>query len=125
VFAVALLAAGLASAATATLAGQIVIEGFTNFRISVFVRRAITVIPALVLIASGLDAYQALIFSQVALSIQLPFAIVPLIWLTSRKSVMGSFVNARQTTIAASVAATAIIGLNVALLGQLAVDALR
>ena len=79
-FAIALLASGLSSSTTATLAGQIIIEGFLNVRFGLFLRRLITVIPALVVIAAGLDAYWILILSQVSLSVQLPFAIVPLVW---------------------------------------------
>ena len=82
-------------------------------------RRLITVIPALVVIAMGLDAYCILILSQVALSIQLPFAIIPLVWLTARKDVIGPHANSPLTTILASVVAALIIGLNVLLLLRL------
>jgi manganese transport protein len=119
-FAVALIAAGLSSSTTATLAGQVIIEGFMNVRFGLFLRRAITVVPAILVIAAGLDAYVILILSQIALSIQLPFAIIPLVWLTSRRSLMGPFVNQRRTTIAASLAGVAIIALNVVLLSALA-----
>ena len=119
VFAVALLAAGLSSSTTATLAGQIIIEGFLNVRFGLFLRRLITVVPALVVIGAGLDAYWILILSQVALSIQLPFAVVPLVWLSARREVMGEFVNARHTTVLAVLAALLIIGLNVRLLVDL------
>ena len=119
-FAVALLAAGLSSSATATLAGQIIIEGFLNVKFGLFLRRLITVIPALLVIGAGLDAYWILILSQVALSIQLPFAIVPLVWLTARRPIMGRYVNARATTVVAAAVAAVIIALNVALLAQFA-----
>ena len=119
-FAVALLASGLSSSTTATLAGQIIIEGFLNVRFGLFLRRLITVIPALVVIAAGLDAYWILILSQVSLSIQLPFAIVPLVWLTARRSVMGPNANARLTTAFAALAAAVIILLNILLLIRLA-----
>ncbi|HZO27534.1 MAG TPA: Nramp family divalent metal transporter [Chloroflexota bacterium] len=118
-FAVALLASGLSSSTTATLAGQIIIEGFLNVKFGLFLRRLITVIPALVVIAMGLDAYWILILSQVSLSVQLPFAIVPLVWLTSRKSIMGEHANHPATTAVASVIAALIIGLNVLLLLRL------
>jgi manganese transport protein len=118
-FAIALLAAGLSSSTTATLAGQVIIEGFLDIRFGLFLRRAITVVPAILVIAAGLDAYLILILSQVALSIQLPFAIVPLVWLTSRRSVMGGFVNRRLTTGLAALAGLVIIGLNVVLLQAL------
>jgi manganese transport protein len=119
-FAMALVASGLSSSTTATLAGQYIIEGFLNVRFGLFLRRAITVIPALIVIAAGLDAYWILILSQVFLSVQLPFAIVPLIWLTSQRGVMGRYANARRTTFLASVAAALIIGLNILLLIRLA-----
>jgi manganese transport protein len=119
VFAVALLASGLSSSTTATLAGQIIIEGFLQIRFGLFLRRLITVIPALVVIAMGLDAYWILIASQVALSIQLPFAIVPLVWLTARKDVIGPHANAPLTTAVASIVAAVIIGLNILLLLRL------
>jgi manganese transport protein len=118
-FAVALLASGLSSSTTATLAGQIIIEGFLNVRFGLFVRRLITVIPALIVIAMGLDAYWILILSQVSLSVQLPFAIIPLVWLTARKDVIGPHANAPITTVIASVIAAVIIGLNVLLLLRL------
>jgi manganese transport protein len=119
VFAVALLASGLSSSTTATLAGQIIIEGFLRIRFGLFLRRLITVIPAVVVIAMGLDAYWILIASQVALSIQLPFAIVPLVWLTARKDVIGPHANAPATTIVASIVAAVIICLNILLLLRL------
>jgi len=120
-FAIALLAAGLSSSTTATLAGQVIIEGFLGIRFGLFLRRLITVIPAIVVIGTGTDAYQILILSQVALSIQLPFAILPLVWLTARRSVMGSYVNRRLTTTLAAMVGAIIIGLNVVLLYGLAV----
>jgi manganese transport protein len=122
-FAVALLASGLSSSTTATLAGQMIIEGFLNIKFGLLLRRLITVIPALLVIALGLDAYWILILSQVALSIQLPFAIVPLVWLTARRDVMGSQVNRRLTTTLAALAALFVIGLNVVLLLRLATNA--
>ncbi len=120
VFAIALLASGLSSSTTATLAGQIIIEGFLSVRFGLLLRRLITVIPAIVVLATGLDAYDILIASQVALSIQLPFAIVPLVWLTARKDVMGIQVNSRLTTGLATLAAAVVISLNVLLLARLA-----
>jgi manganese transport protein len=115
-FAIALLAAGLSSSTTATLAGQIIVEGFLNIRCPLFVRRLLTVVPALVVIAAGWDAYQVLIVSQVALSVQLPFAIGPLVWLTARKDVMGQHANARRTTVLAAAVLVLLVGLNVLLL---------
>jgi manganese transport protein len=122
-FALALLAAGLSSSTTATLAGQVIIEGFLGVRFGLFLRRAITVIPAIVVIAAGFDAYLILIVSQVALSIQLPFAILPLVWLTARRSVLGDYANRRLTTALAVVAGGVIVVLNAVLLGSLALGA--
>lgn len=123
-FALALLAAGLSSSVTATLAGQIIIEGFLKLKLNVtfglLARRLITIVPAVVVIAAGLDAYWVLILSQVSLSIQLPFAIVPLIRLTSQRRIMGQFVNARLTTLIASAVAGLIVVLNILLLAQVA-----
>jgi manganese transport protein len=119
-FAIALLAAGLSSSVTATLAGQIIIEGFLNVKFGLFLRRLITIVPAVAVIAAGLDAYWVLILSQVSLSIQLPFAIVPLIWLTAQRRVMGRYVNARATTLLATALAGLIVVLNITLLAQLA-----
>jgi manganese transport protein len=119
-FALALLAAGLSSSVTATLAGQIIIEGFLNVKFGLLLRRLITIVPAILVIAAGLDAYWVLILSQVSLSIQLPFAIVPLIWLTAQRRIMGQFVNARLTTLIASAFAGLIVVLNGLLLAQAA-----
>ena len=93
---------------------------FLDVRFGLFLRRLITVIPALIVIAMGLDAYWILILSQVSLSVQLPFAIVPLVWLTARRDVMGQYANARRTILLASLFAALIIGLNVLLLVRLA-----
>jgi len=117
-FAVALLASGLASSAVGTLAGQVVIEGFLNVRMSIFLRRLLTMIPALVVIALGLDPLRILVLSQVCLSFSLPFAVGPLVWLTSRRSVMGAQVSRGYTTVTAAAVTLVIIGLNGLLLYQ-------
>ncbi len=93
-------------------------EGFIRIRMSVFARRAITLIPALVIIALGVDSLQALIVSQVILSLQLPFTILPLILLTRRRDVMGEFVNRRFTNWVSFAVAAVIISLNGVLLYQ-------
>jgi manganese transport protein len=115
-FAVALLASGLSSSSVGTYAGQVVMQGFINFRIPLFLRRAITMIPALVVLALGLDATDTLVASQVVLSFGIPFALVPMILLTRRVDLMGSLVNKPLTTAVAGVVATLIIGLNMFLL---------
>ncbi|WP_433062827.1 Nramp family divalent metal transporter [Dactylosporangium sp. CS-033363] len=115
-FAVALLASGLSSSSVGTYAGQVVMQGFIRRRIPLFVRRAITMTPALLVLGLGLPATGSLIASQVVLSFGVPFALVPLLMLTRRRDIMGSFVNRRRTDIAAGLVAAVIIGLNVLLL---------
>jgi manganese transport protein len=115
-FAVALLASGLSSSSVGTYAGQVVMQGFIQRHIPLFVRRAVTMAPALVVLAIGLEPTKTLVVSQVVLSFGIPFALVPMIVLTSRRAVMGALVNRRLTTAVASVVAALIIGLNLFLL---------
>jgi manganese transport protein len=115
-FAVALLASGLSSSSVGTYAGQVVMQGFINFRIKLFVRRAITMAPALIVLASGVNATDTLVLSQVVLSFGIPFALVPMILLTRRRDLMGTLVNRTHTTVIASIVAALIIGLNAFLL---------
>jgi manganese transport protein len=117
-FAVALLASGLSSSSVGTYAGQVVMQGFIDRRIPLFLRRAATMTPALIVLAIGLDPTKTLVLSQVVLSFGIPFALVPMILLTSKRSVMGALVNKRSTTVLASVVALLIIGLNLFLLQQ-------
>jgi len=120
VFAVALLCSGLSSSTVGVMAGQVIIEGFLDIKFSIFLRRLITIIPALVVIAVGLDPLKILILSQVVLSFTLPFALIPLLILTSRVSVMKSFASARRTRIAGWSTVGVILTLNIVLLAQLA-----
>ena len=115
-FAVALLASGLSSSSVGTYAGQVVMQGFIGRRIPVLLRRGITMLPALAVLAAGLPATQSLVVSQVVLSFGIPFALVPLVVLTARPAIMGSLVNRRGTTVATSCVAALIIGLNIYLL---------
>src|SRR5215211_6418387 len=117
-FALALLASGLSSSTVGTLSGQVVMQGFIQRRIPIFLRRAITMLPALVVIAIGLDPSRTLIISQVVLSFGIPFALVPLVMFTSKKKIMGVLVNHPVTTAAAIVVATLISALNIFLLLQ-------
>jgi manganese transport protein len=123
-FAVALLAAGQSSTITGTLAGQIVMEGFLNWKVAPHVRRIVTrllaVVPAMViiLISGGNDTTRILTWSQVALSLQLPFAIVPLIVFTSSRRLMRDFVNPLWMTVLSVLAASVIIGLNLYLVWE-------
>ncbi|HEY7208560.1 MAG TPA: Nramp family divalent metal transporter [Gaiellaceae bacterium] len=117
-FALALLGSGLSSSAVGTMAGQVVMQGFIRRQIPVFVRRAVTMVPAFVVIALGVDPSRTLVLSQVVLSFGIPFALIPLVLFTSRRSVMGPLVNKRATTVAASIVAAGIVALNVFLLAQ-------
>jgi manganese transport protein len=115
-FAVALLASGASSSSVGTYAGQIVMAGFVNIRVPLVVRRAITMAPALAVLAAGLNPTSALVLSQVVLSFGIPFALIPLLLLTSRPAVMGMYVNRPLTKTAAWACAVLVSGLNVFLL---------
>jgi manganese transport protein len=112
-FAVALLASGLSSSSVGTYAGQVVMQGFIRRRIPLTVRRAVTMTPALAVLALGLPPTDSLVLSQVVLSFGIPFALTPLVLLTRRRDVMGVFVNRRLTTVTAAAIAVLITGLNV------------
>ena len=116
IFGVALLVSGIASSCVGTMSGQVVMEGFLRRRIPVFARRAVTMLPALALIASGFSATRALVLSQAFLSFGIPFALIPLLVFTSRRPLMGSLVNRRLTTLAAAVVVALIVSLNLYLL---------
>ena len=120
VFAVALLCSGLSSSTVGVMAGQVIIEGFLEIKFPIFLRRLITVIPAIAVIATGLDPLRILVLSQVVLSFALPFALIPLLVLTNRADVMHSFRSASRTRIAGWLTVSVIIALNAILLGQLA-----
>jgi manganese transport protein len=117
-FALALIAAGLSSSTVGTLAGQVVMQGFIRRAIPIGVRRLVTMAPALIVIAIGVDPSRTLVLSQVVLSFGIPFALVPLVWFTSRRDVMGVLVNHRVTVVVATGVAALITGLNVFLLAQ-------
>jgi len=116
VFALSLLASGLSSASVGTMAGQIIMQGFIKIEIPVWIRRLVTMIPSLVVIFLGLDPTRTLVLSQVALSFGLPFAIIPLVMFTSRRSLMGVLTNHRFTTFLAWMSAGLIVVLNIYLL---------
>ncbi len=117
-FAVALLASGASSSSVGTYSGQVVMAGFVNLRVPLLFRRLITMIPAIVVLALGVSPTSALVLSQVVLSFGIPFALIPLVHLTSRHDLMGIHVNRRTTTYAAVAIATLISLLNVFLLYQ-------
>lgn len=117
-FALALLASGLASSTTATMAGQVIMEGFIHHKMNVWLRRLITMLPTLIIIGLGIDPLRILVLSQVGLSFQLPFAVVPLVLFTSNPQIMGPFTNARTTKVLAWATTVVILGLNGVLLYQ-------
>lgn len=117
-FGIALLASGLSATSVGTLAGQVVMQGFIHRQIPVFLRRAITLAPALAIVAAGVNPSDALIWSQVALSFGIPFALIPLLMFCADRRLMGNLVNRRATTVVAIVVVTLIIALNAFLLQQ-------
>jgi len=118
IFGVALLASGVSSSSVGTLSGQVVMQGFIRRRIPLFLRRAITMVPAMILIATRFDPSHALVLSQVFLSFGIPFALIPLVLFTRDKKLMGNLVNSRLTNLAAYGVAVMIIGLNIFLIYQ-------
>ncbi|OBZ13637.1 Nramp family divalent metal transporter [Bacillus sp. FJAT-26390] len=117
-FGIGLLASGLASSAVGTMSGDIIMQGFIRRRIPLYLRRLITVIPPIVIIAIGVNPTTALVISQIILSFGIPFALIPLIMFTSNKKIMGSLVNHKVTNVLAWTIALVIISLNVFLLFQ-------
>ena len=118
VFAVSLLASGLSSSTVGTMAGQIVMQGFLHRQISIWLRRLITMAPAIAVIALGLDPTRTLVISQVILSFGLPFALVPLVLFTRRRDLMGPLANGWLVSVAAVLVTAFIIGLNLYLIVQ-------
>jgi manganese transport protein len=118
IFAISLLASGLSSSTVGTMAGQVIMQGFIHRQIPIWLRRLVTMIPALVVIAFGVDTTRALVLSQVVLSFGIPFALVPLVLFTCRRDLMGTLVNRPLTTFVAAIVAALIIALNLFLLYQ-------
>ncbi|GIK37199.1 MAG: divalent metal cation transporter MntH [Chloroflexota bacterium] len=118
VFAISLLASGLSSSVVGTMSGQVIMQGFLRRKIPVWVRRLVTMLPSLLVIAIGLDPTRTLVISQVVLSFGIPFALIPLVMFTRRQDLMGSLVNHRLTTVIATGVAALIVSLNVFLLYQ-------
>ncbi len=117
-FSVALLASGASASSVGTYAGQLVMRGFVGFNIPLVLRRLLTMLPAIVVLAIGLGPTQVLVFSQVVLSFGIPLALIPLVALTSRRDLMGVHVNRLATTIAATGLAALITALNAFLIYQ-------
>jgi manganese transport protein len=116
VFLISLLASGLSSSVVGTMAGQVIMQDFVDFRIPLWVRRLVTMAPAFVVVALGVNPTQALVLSQVVLSLVLPAPMIALLIFTARRDVMGSFANSRLTNAAAVAAAFVVLTLNVVLL---------
>jgi len=119
VFAISLLASGHSSSTVGTMAGQVIMQGFTHWRIPMWVRRLMTMVPSFIVIGMRFDPTRTLVISQVVLSFGLPFAIIPLVYFTARSKIMGILVNRRTTTILGSLVAGLIVTLNVFLLSQI------
>ncbi len=115
-FGLALLSSGLSSSAVGTMSGQVIMQGFVGYRIPIWLRRTITMVPAFAVILAGLDPTATLVLSQVVLSFGIPFALIPLLMFTANRSIMGEFVNGMTTTVIGWGIAALIIGLNVYLL---------
>jgi len=118
VFAISLLASGLSSSSVGTMAGQVIMQGFIHRQIPAWIRRLVTMVPSVMVIVLGIDPTRALVLSQVVLSFALPFPVIPLIFFTRRKDLMGVLVNKPLTTALGALAAVIILGLNVYLLYQ-------
>jgi manganese transport protein len=119
VFAISLLASGLSSSTVGTMSGQVIMQGFLHRRIPIWLRRLVTMLPALIVIGIGSEPTRTLVLSQVVLSFGLPFALVPLVMFTARADLMGVLVNHRRTTLVASLVTALIIGLNIFLLYEI------
>ena len=118
VFLVSLLASGISSSAVGTMAGQLIMQGFVGFRIPVWVRRLVTMAPAFVVVWLGVNTTDALVISQVVLSIALPLPMIALLVFTGRADIMGRFANGRLTAIAAIIGSAVVLLLNTVLILQ-------
>jgi manganese transport protein len=118
VFLLSLIASGVSSSTVGTMAGQMIMQGFVGFRIPIWVRRVVTMVPAFIVVALGVNATNALVISQVVLSIALPLPMIALLIFTGRRDIMGAFTNGRLTRIAALVGTAAVLVLNIVLILQ-------
>jgi manganese transport protein len=117
-FLLSLIASGISSSAVGTMAGQMIMQGFVRFRIPIWLRRLVTMLPAFVVVGLGVDSTRALVVSQVVLSIALPLPMIALLIFTGRADIMGRFVNTRLTKVAAIAGAAIVLGLNCFLIVQ-------
>jgi len=119
VFLLSLIASGVSASTVGTMAGQMIMQGFVGFRIPVWVRRLVTMLPAFVVVALGVNATAALVLSQVVLSIALPLPMIALIIFTSRRDLMGGYANRPLTSGIALIGATVVLALNALLVAQI------
>jgi manganese transport protein len=120
VFLVSLIISGVSASTVGTMAGQMIMQGFVGFRIPIWVRRLVTMLPAFVVVAIGVNATNALVISQVVLSIALPLPMIALIIFTGRRDIMGAFTNGRLTRVAALIGTAVVLVLNFVLIAQTA-----
>ena len=118
VFLLSLIVSGISASTVGTMAGQMIMQGFVGFRIPIWIRRLVTMIPAFVVVALGVNATNALVFSQVVLSIALPLPMIALLIFTGRRDIMGDFANSRLTRVAALIGTAIVLLLNVFLIAQ-------
>ena len=119
VFLISLIASGISASTVGTMAGQMIMQGFVGFRIPIWLRRLVTMLPAIVVVGIGVNATNAMVVSQVVLSIALPLPMIALIIFTGRRDIMGTFANRRVTQLAATAGAAIVIVLNLFLIAQL------
>ena len=112
------MASGISSSTVGTMAGQVIMQGFVGFRIPIWLRRLVTMLPAFAVVAIGVNATQALVFSQVVLSLVLPIPMIALVLFTRRRDIMGEFVDSRLIDVVAIAGAAVILALNAVLLLQ-------
>jgi len=118
IFLLSLIASGISASTVGTMAGQMIMQGFVGFRIPIWLRRLITIVPAFVVVALGVNATSALVISQVILSIALPLPMIALVIFTGRRDIMGAFTNTRLTRIVALIGTAVVLSLNVVLIAQ-------
>jgi manganese transport protein len=118
VFLVSLLASGVSSSTVGTMAGQLIMQGFVGFRIPIWVRRLVTMVPAFIVVGAGVNATKALVISQVVLSIALPLPMITLIMFTRRSDIMGEFANSKVVSIVAVAGTVIVLALNLLLIVQ-------
>jgi manganese transport protein len=119
VFLISLIASGISASTVGTMAGQMIMQGFVGFRIPIWARRLVTMLPAIAVVGIGVNATNALVVSQVVLSIALPLPMIALIIFTGRRDIMGAFANSRATQLAATLGAAIVLVLNLVLIAQL------